>query len=172
MLEPPLISPMPVGFLMFFFYSFSFFGHPQHMEFPGQGSDPSCSCNLYHSCGSAGSFNCAGPRIKPVSWCCTDAANPFVPQWELHYVILFFSFYAAPAMYGSSWAMGQTGAAAGAYTTATTPPDPSCTCDLLCDFRQCQILNPLSHARDQSSGRLCWVLRPLSHNGNSHYFNS
>ena len=27
------------------------------MEFLGRGSDPSCSCNLHCSCGSAGSFN-------------------------------------------------------------------------------------------------------------------
>lgn len=28
-----------------------------HMEFPDQGSDPSCSCDLCHSCGSAGSVH-------------------------------------------------------------------------------------------------------------------
>ena len=31
---------------LFFFLSFSV--HPQHMEFLGQGSDSSCSCNLHH----------------------------------------------------------------------------------------------------------------------------
>ena len=29
----------------------------QPMEFPGQGSDLSCSCNLHLSCGNARSFN-------------------------------------------------------------------------------------------------------------------
>ena len=40
----------------------------QHMEFPGQGSDPSCSCNLHlcHSCSNARSFNplCPGPGLN------------------------------------------------------------------------------------------------------------
>ena len=35
-----------------------------------------------------------------------------------------------------------------AYTTATTPPDPSCHCDLHHGSQQCWILNPLSRARD------------------------
>ena len=42
-------------FVLFWFLATSW-----HMEFPGQGSDPSHSCNLYHN---AGSFNhCARPR--------------------------------------------------------------------------------------------------------------
>ena len=36
---------------------FFFFGHPQHVEFPVQRSDPSCSCDLRYSCSNAGSFN-------------------------------------------------------------------------------------------------------------------
>ena len=32
-----------------FFFFLSFFGLPQHMEFLGQGSDLSCSCNPHHS---------------------------------------------------------------------------------------------------------------------------
>ena len=35
-------------------------------------------------------------------------------------ITFFFFFTATPAAYGSSWASGQVGAAAGAYTTATT----------------------------------------------------
>ena len=27
--------------------------------------------------------HCAGQGIKPVSWRCGDAADPFAPQWEL-----------------------------------------------------------------------------------------
>ena len=37
------------------FFSF-FLAVLRHMEFPGQGSDWSCSCNLHHSCGNDGSF--------------------------------------------------------------------------------------------------------------------
>ena len=37
-----------------------------------------------------------------------------------------------------------------AYTTATAPRDPSCTCNLLYSSRQPRILNPLSGARDQT----------------------
>ena len=35
-----------------------------------------------------------------------------------------------------------------AHTTGTARPDLSCICDLHCSFWQCQMLNPLSHARD------------------------
>ena len=52
----------------------SFPGSLQYMEFPGQGSDPSCSCNLRHSGGKAGSFNpLCWMGINPASWCCRDA---------------------------------------------------------------------------------------------------
>ena len=37
-----------------------------------------------------------------------------------------------------------------AYTTATATPDPSHVCDLHRRSQQCQILNPLSGARDQT----------------------
>ena len=37
-----------------------------------------------------------------------------------------------------------------AYATATATRDPSCICDLHHRSRQCQILNPLSEARDRS----------------------
>ena len=37
-----------------------------------------------------------------------------------------------------------------AYTTATATLEPSHICDLHCRSRQCQILNPLSRARDQT----------------------
>ena len=36
------------------------------------------------------------------------------------------------------------------YTTATAMPDPSCVSDLHHSSRQCQILNPLNKARDQT----------------------
>ena len=49
-----------------------------------------------------------------------------------------------------------------AYATAT-PTDPSCICDLHHSSWQCQILNPLSEARDQAH----ILMDTLSHDGNS-----
>ena len=47
---------------MFFF----FFATLWHMEFPGQGSDPNGSCNVYCCCGNTGSLtHCAGLGIDP-----------------------------------------------------------------------------------------------------------
>ena len=43
--------------LFFFFYPFSFLAAPWHMEFPGQGSEPSHSCDPYCSYNNARSFN-------------------------------------------------------------------------------------------------------------------
>ena len=42
------------------------------------------------------------------------------------------------------------GAAAEAYTTAMETPDLSCICDPHCSLQQCQMLNPLSEARDRT----------------------
>ena len=73
-----------VSCVFLFCFSFSFLTTPQHMEFPGQGSDPSRGCNLSHSCSNTGSLtHCAGPGIKPVTQCSQDAADPVVPQQEL-----------------------------------------------------------------------------------------
>ena len=64
-------------------YIFFFLAAPQHMEFLGQGLDPTW--------GNAGSLShCAGPGIGPSSQCSQDAANPAVPQREL-LVSQFFS---------------------------------------------------------------------------------
>ena len=54
------------------------------MEFLGQRSHQSRSCNLHSSCGNTGSFNplCL-VGIESVSLCCWDATDPIVPQWEL-----------------------------------------------------------------------------------------
>ena len=46
----------------------------QHMEFSGWGSDLSCSCDLYNSCGNTRSFtHCVGQGFKPASLCSWDA---------------------------------------------------------------------------------------------------
>ena len=56
-----------------------------------------------------------------------------------------------------------------AYATAIATPDLSCFCDLCCILHQCQILNPLSKAQDQTCILMdtSWVLNWLSHKGNS-----
>ena len=62
----------------------SFLAALQHIEFPGQGSDVSHSCDPCHGWGSDGSFtHCAVPGIELVSQCSKDAADPIALQWEL-----------------------------------------------------------------------------------------
>ena len=62
----------------FFFF---FFATQQHMEFPGQGSDPSYSCSLCRRCSNAGFLtHCTGPGVEPVSWRCRNAADLIAPQ--------------------------------------------------------------------------------------------
>ena len=59
-----------------------------------------------------------------------------------------------------------------AYTTATATQDPSRIFHLHRNSRQCQILNPLSEARNRTCILVLtsWILNPLSHNGNSFCF--
>ena len=58
------------------------------MEFPGQGSDPSHSCDL--SCGNAGSLtHSAGPGMEPASQGSQDATDPVVPQQRSPDLCLF-----------------------------------------------------------------------------------
>ena len=61
---------------------------------------------------------------------------------------IFLSFRAAPMAYGGSQARGRTRAVATVYTTATATLDRTHICNLHHSSRQCQILNPLSKARD------------------------
>ena len=66
------------------FFSPPFLAAPWHMEFLGQGSDPSCSCNLCQSCGNARSLtDCAQPGLGPVSQCSREAASPIAQEREL-----------------------------------------------------------------------------------------
>ena len=53
--------------------------------------------------------------------------------------------------------------------TATAMPDLSWVCDLHHSSQQCQILNPMSKARNRTHvlRDTSWVLNLLSHNGNS-----
>ena len=56
----------------------------------------------------------------------------------------FFFLMAASTAHGNSCGRGGIGAAAAAYTTAISTPDPSVICDLPYSLQQCQILHPLS----------------------------
>ena len=59
------------------------------MELPGQGSDPSHSCELRQSSSNAGSLtHCAGLGIKPASRCSQDTADSIAPQQELRSPVL------------------------------------------------------------------------------------
>ena len=63
---------------------FSFLATLGHMEFPGQGSDLSRSCDPRYSCGNRGSLtHCAELGIEPATQCTRDVANPIAPQQEL-----------------------------------------------------------------------------------------
>ena len=72
-------------------FTFSIFwggggGSPQAYEAPSPGirSDLSCSCDLSHSYGNAGSLtHCAGPVIELVYQSSSNAAGPIAPQWGL-----------------------------------------------------------------------------------------
>ena len=70
----------------------------------------------------------------------------------------FFFFFFFPPYYGHThgmWKFLAWGVKSElqlqAYPTATAMPDPSCICNLCCcSLWQCQILNPLNEARDQT----------------------
>jgi len=55
-----------------------------------------------------------------------------------------------------------------AYSTAIATPDLSFVCELQHSSQQCQVLNPLSEARDWTCILMDtrWILNPLSHDGN------
>ena len=124
------------------------------MEFPGQGSDLSYSCDLSHSCGNTRSLtHCAGPGIKPVSQCFQDATNPIVPQGKL----LLQDFFFSPRFSGPhSWHVEfprpgvESELQLPTYTTATATRDLSCICDPHHSSWQHRIADPLSKTRDQT----------------------
>ena len=67
-----------------FIYLFFFLANLRHMDFLGQGSDPSCSCELSLSCGNAGSLtHCDKMGIIPSSQHSQDTTNPNAPQRKL-----------------------------------------------------------------------------------------
>ena len=72
---------------------------------------------------------------------------------------------AASAAHVSSQARGPIGAAAAGLHHSHSNCQIGYPCDLCHNSGQCQILNALSEARDQTQN-LSGVLNPLSHNGN------
>ena len=77
----------------------------------------------------------------------------FVPYLQQHLALLVFFFFffllfrAVPVVYRSSQARELQPSP---YATATATQDPSRICDLVHSSQQCQILNLLSEARDQT----------------------
>jgi len=92
---------LQVRLCLFLIYLFTF-DHPtpKHVEFPGQGSDPSCRYDLCHCCGNTGSLtHCEGQGIEPASQCSRNAADPIASQGNS----CLFVFMTAPVAYVSSW---------------------------------------------------------------------
>ena len=74
----------------------SFLATQRAVEFLGQGSEPSRSCDLSQS--NAGSLtNCAGPGIEPATQHSQDATSPVAPQQKL----LFFFFFLSVSFFGA-----------------------------------------------------------------------
>ena len=78
---------------LFALFCFSFLATPWHMEFPGQGSDVRQSWDLWYSCEIPDPLTLFLEVTELVSWCCRDAANPTVPQWELQKLIVISSWF-------------------------------------------------------------------------------
>ena len=76
---------------------------------------------------------------------------------NMNFFFFFCLFRAASVAYGGSQARSWIGATASGYTTATAKHDPSWVCNPHRSSQQCQILNPLSEARDRT-----WVLMDTS----------
>ena len=72
-----VLTPLVIGSFFFFFSFFHFLAALRRMEFPGQGSDPS------HSCNAGPLIHCAGPGMEPVSQRSRVTADPIVPHQEL-----------------------------------------------------------------------------------------
>ena len=86
-----------------------FLAVPQHMEFPGQGSDLSRGYNLRCRFSNARSLTlCAGPGTQPESQHSRDASDPIVPQQEFQFESYFRShtwriFYALCLTLSDMW---------------------------------------------------------------------
>ena len=91
------------------------------------------------------------PQVWPKK--CLQMVNKSWPK-TLYYInsisLSFCLFWATPMAYEGSQARGLIGAIAAGLHLATAMPDPSHVCDLHQSSQQCQILNPLSEARDRT----------------------
>ena len=63
-------------------------------------------------------------------------------------LFIYLFIYCLVRAYGTSQARGESELQLPAYVTATVMQDLSCVCNLHHNLQQCQILNPLSKARD------------------------
>ena len=90
--------------LLFYLLFFFFLAYPRHVEFLGQGSDLSHSCNLWHSCSNVRSFNSlhqAGDRIcvlvqqRHSRSCWATAGIPLFTllMWQLEHIWMAFYSY-------------------------------------------------------------------------------
>ena len=80
-----------------FCFLFLFLEAPQHMEFPGQGSNPSLNGNLHHRRSNARFLtHCAGLGIEPASQRSRVAIPLIALQQEL---VLFLSFSVSFQLY-------------------------------------------------------------------------
>ena len=70
-------------------------------------------------------------------------------MWGKSSVFLFFFLWPHLQQMEVPGTRSWIGAAAEAYAMSMATPDPSCFCEL-CSLWQCQILNPLSKARDRT----------------------
>ena len=146
------------------------------MDFSGQESYWSCSCNLRCSCGNARCFNplcSAGDQTYilelqrcPQSHCSTTGTPDLCQQnhfYSLLLVVSLLCFYYVPTFFfffffwePYLWHMEvpRLGVISElqlpAYTTATIKWDPSGVYDLYHRSQQCRICNPLSGAIDSS----------------------
>lgn len=67
-----------------FLFLFSLLAAPWHMEFQGQGSDPSQGHDLSQNCSNIESLtHCAGPGIEPVSQRSQEAPDSILLWQEL-----------------------------------------------------------------------------------------
>ena len=88
-----------LSFFLFFFF-FPFLAAPQHVEFPGQGSDPTHSRDLSHTCCNTRSLShCAG--IEPASQLPQDAGQSWCAISGT-LVLPFFQFSTLNGIYFST----------------------------------------------------------------------
>ena len=81
-------------------------------------------------------------------WCCNCCDLGPLGKVDSFVLFLFLFFKASPAAYRSTQAKAESELQLSAYATATAVQVLSCICGLHHSSQQCQILQPLSKARD------------------------